>query len=80
MLHLENKQQRKYHSLFINPAEDLGVLWLSVGALGWLLTCLQAAHIWSISFSRLVQRAARKAAVLPGVGNTALPGAPGGRN
>lgn len=40
------------------------------------LTCLQAAQIWSISFSRLVQRAARNAAVLPGVGSTALPGAP----
>lgn len=39
-------------------------------------TCLHAAHIWSISFSRLVHRAARKAAVLPGVGSTALPGAP----
>lgn len=41
-----------------------------------VLTCLQAAQIWSISFSRLVQRAARNAAVLPGVGSTALPGAP----
>lgn len=28
-----------------------------------------------MSFSRLVQRAARKAAVLPAVGSTALPGA-----
>lgn len=40
------------------------------------LTCLQAAQIWSISFSRLVHRAARNAAMLPGVGSTALPGAP----
>lgn len=40
-----------------------------------VFTCLHAAHIWSISFSRLVQRAARKAAVFPGVGRAALPGA-----
>lgn len=40
-----------------------------------IFTCLHAAHIWSMSFSRLVHRAARKAAVFPGVGRAALPGA-----
>lgn len=41
-------------------------------------TCLHAAHIWSISFSKFVHRAALKAAVFPGAGSAARPGAPEG--
>lgn len=83
MLHLENMQKIKCHSLLISSADHFAFHLLfnilaaqRVGVVSYLLTCLQAAHIWSINFSRLVQRAARKAAVLPGVGKTALPGAP----
>lgn len=85
MLHLKNMQQRNLHTIFISLADRVELRFWCVNEQSvtiWTVsrhTCLHAAHIWSISFSRLVHRAARKAAVLPGVGSTALPGAPGGR-
>lgn len=85
MLHLKNMQQRNLHTIFISLADRMELRFWCVNEQSvtiWTVsrhTCLHAAHIWSISFSRLVHRAARKAAVLPGVGSTALPGAPGGR-
>jgi len=80
MLHLEGME----HTLSIRPAAWGFLFIINYSTLNVQLvcgfrepsTCLHAAHIWSINFSRLVHRAARNAAVLPGVGSSALPGAP----